>query len=199
MNYLAHLVLAYPYQNLMVGNYLADFIQKRDEKNILADFLPGISFHRWIDNYTDHHATVDELNVIFRPAVHKYAPVATDIVMDYFLHFNWSLVMEVDYDVFAEKIYDLLKLKSMDFPEPAQTITHRMIQGSWLDQYKSMEGLADVMNRMNRKAKFDVQFENTLEIVQSQHDKLNALFLHFYQDISREAVSWLNLRNEMKS
>lgn len=199
MNYLAHLVLAYPHPNLMVGNYLADFIQKRDEKNILPVYHPGISFHRWIDNYTDHHATVDELNVIFRPAVHKYAPVATDIIMDYFLHLNWNLFMGIDYDEFAEKTYALLRLKSIDFPEPAQTITHRMIQGLWLNQYKSMEGLADVMNRMNRKAKFDVQFENTLEIVHLQHDSLNALFLKFFQDIRREAVLWLSLRSEMKS
>ncbi|MBK8406299.1 MAG: DUF479 domain-containing protein [Saprospiraceae bacterium] len=83
--------------------------------------------------------------------------------------------MGIDYDELL-KTYALLRLKYIDFPEPAQTITHRMIQGLWLNQYKSMEGLADVMNRMNRKAKFDVQFENTLEIVQSQHDKLNALF-----------------------
>lgn len=195
LNFLGHFILAHPDEELMVGNYLGDLVHIRDIPNLPAPLIPGIDFHRFIDRYTDSHPSVDQLNRIFRPAVGKYAPVATDIVMDYFIYLNWEEINTHDYHEFAEGIYDLLQRNIHFFPEPAAMLTQRMSQAKWLDQYKSLAGLEDVMHRMNRKAKFSVDFVRSVALVQDHGRQMEILFLEFYRDIRRESQAWISLRN----
>jgi acyl carrier protein phosphodiesterase len=199
LNFLGHFILAHPDEELMVGNYLGDLVHIRDIPSLPEPWIAGIDFHRFIDRFTDAHPAVDQLNRIFRPAVGKYAPVATDIVMDYFIFLNWEKIHPQDYHDFAESVYELLQRNIPFFPEPAAMLTLRMSQAKWLDQYKSLAGLEDVMRRMNRKAKFSVDFVRAVSVVEDQKDQLEVLFLEFYQAIRAQSQEWISLRNEAKT
>ncbi len=198
MNFLAHLILAHPDRDLMVGNYLGDLVHKKEVPFVPENFHQGINLHRFIDHFTDNHPSVDQINLIFRPAVGKYAPVASDIVMDYFIYKNWNIFNTIEYVDFEESVYQLLNETYASFPDSAADVTQKMVAGKWLKQYQSIEGMTDVMRRMNRKAKFSVDFEKCIAVMQVNEDKINEHFLCFYEDMGIECQYWINLQNAAK-
>jgi len=60
MNYLAHCYLSGKNEDLLLGNFMTDFLQKKEERNYKDIVLLGIQLHRAIDTFTDQHpATLD--------------------------------------------------------------------------------------------------------------------------------------------
>ncbi|MFN8281345.1 MAG: ACP phosphodiesterase [Saprospiraceae bacterium] len=198
MNFLAHFVLSYPDQELMAGNYIADFLSKKEQNQLDAILLPGLQMHRWIDHYTDSHARISDLNSFFRPVIHHYAPVATDIVMDHLLYRRWNDYMSVPYEDFSEYAYSTLLRFEYLFPERPRSIAQKMIQGRWLTQYQSIEGLTDVMIRMNQKATFDVDFTKTIPVLENNMYEISRLFASFFTMARAASMEWISLRNEGK-
>lgn len=49
----------------------------------------------------------------------------------------------------------------------------------WLNQYKSIEGIQDVMTRMNRKATFEVDFTQSVQVFTEQFETFEHHFLSF--------------------
>ncbi|MBK8244686.1 MAG: DUF479 domain-containing protein [Saprospiraceae bacterium] len=135
---------------------------------------------------------------MLRPAVHKYAPVAADILLDHLLFKNWNRYVDKDYDEFADHIYQLLLSQLNFFPDKAKFITERMVNGLWLNQYKSIEGIQDVMTRMNRKATFEVDFNQSVQVFTDQFEIFEHHFLSFFDDMFIAAQQWTNLQSEMK-
>ena len=135
---------------------------------------------------------------MLRPAVHKYAPVAADILLDHLLFKNWNRSVDKDYDEFADHIYQLLLSQLNFFPDKAKFITERMVNGLWLNQYKSIEGIQDVMTRMNRKATFEVDFNQSLQVFTDQFEIFEHHFLSFFDDMFKAAQQWPILQSEMK-
>ncbi len=198
MNFLAHLNLAYPDSLLMAGNFLCDFIKKPDESRIHPDLLEGIKMHRWIDSYSNNHLAIYQINSFFRPYIHKYAPVGTDITCDYLLFKNWESHNVEAFDPFQEQSYYLLKQQIKLLPENVQPICKKMIEHQWLNQYSHIEGLKTVFQRMNQKAKFPVDFTLILNVIQENEDQLSEHFNSFYADCRRLSTEYFNLQNERR-
>ncbi len=198
MNFLAHFVLSYPNRELMVGNYILDLISKKEEKLLHESFTDGVKMHLWIDKSTDEHPHVKKIVSMLRPAVHKYAPVAADILIDHLLFKNWNRYVDKDYDEFADHIYQLLLSQLNFFPDKAKFITERMVNGLWLNQYKSIEGIQDVMTRMNRKATFEVDFTQSVQVFTEQFETFEHHFLSFFDEMVIAAQHWTSLQNERK-
>ncbi|MBK9272698.1 MAG: DUF479 domain-containing protein [Saprospiraceae bacterium] len=199
MNFLGHLLLAHPDENLMVGNYLGDLVHKKEVPFLPESYHLGILFHRFIDHFTDQNPSVDQMNVLMREAVGKYAPVATDIIMDYFIHQNWQDLHHENYQIFSQKVYQILSNSISSFPTAAGDLTAKMIQGKWLQQYQSLEGMEDVMRRMNRKAKFSVDFTQCISLIIKHEAQINDHFTSFYKEIDAASQDWINLQNAVKS
>lgn len=198
MNFLAHFVLSYPDKELMAGNFIADFLNKKEQDKLDPRLKEGVEMHQWIDTYTDSHPNIGKINKYFHADIHHYAPVATDIIMDYLLYKNWSKYSQISYFQFSQYTYNsLLELDKL-FPERARNIAYRMIHGQWLRQYSSLEGIKEVMIRMNQKAKFDVDFCLVLPIVKAEESSLNDLFVEFFEEAKKSAEMWINLRNAKK-
>ncbi|MDQ3142024.1 MAG: ACP phosphodiesterase [Bacteroidota bacterium] len=198
MNFLAHVALAFPDPNFVAGNFLADLIQKKDDQLLPNSILSGVIMHRWIDHYSNNHESLRIINKLFQPAVRKYAPVAGDIICDYFLFKNWTQYYPMSYRDFTEKIYHILLEMVPQFPTHTQAITVRMVEAKWLNQYTSLTGINEVMNRMNKKAKFKVDFTTTLPIIEENERVLDENFNRFYKDIQNALGAAFTLQNEAK-
>lgn len=158
----------------------------------------GVEMHQWIDTYTDGHSNISAFNKFFHPAIHHYAPVATDIVMDYFLYKNWNKYIDISYAEFSKKSYDSLLQHDFLFPDKPRNIAYRMIQGQWLRQYASMLGIEEIMIKMNQRASFEVDFKRCIPIVVENEKSMNELFVDFFNEALVGAKQWVNLRNEAK-
>ena len=65
MNFLAHTYLSCSNEDLLVGNFLADFMKNKDIESLPSNILKGIDLHRKIDSFTDSHPAVKEVNKRF--------------------------------------------------------------------------------------------------------------------------------------
>ncbi|MEO6191299.1 MAG: ACP phosphodiesterase [Saprospiraceae bacterium] len=198
MNFLAHFLLSYPDPELMAGNFIADFLHKKEQDALDPSLKEGVEMHQWIDTYTDSHENISQFNKFFHAAIHHYAPVATDITMDYFLYKNWSAYSEISYYDFSKYTYDALLKFDVLFPERPRNIAYRMIHGQWLRQYSSIQGIEEVMIRMNQKAKFDVDFKTTIPLILMHESEMNTLFKEFFEEAIKASKQWINLRNARK-
>ena len=73
-----------------MGNFLSDLLHLRDLEKLPDEYSRGINLHRLIDTFTDNHPNVRMVNAALHPYVGKYAPVASDVLFDYFLANNWE-------------------------------------------------------------------------------------------------------------
>lgn len=191
LNFLAHFVLSYPAPDLIAGNFVTDFLNHKEQVKLDNKLQRGVEMHQWIDTYTDQHINISKLNKFFHPAIHHYAPVATDIVMDYFLYRNWNAYLDAEYNEFKQYTYQALGRFEDLYPEKVKLIVQRMIQNDFLQQYQSLEGINDVMLRMNKKAKFDVDFTLVIPLLSKHHAEMNLLFIDFFEEARKAALDWL--------
>ncbi|MEM6697160.1 MAG: hypothetical protein AAF599_02100 [Bacteroidota bacterium] len=83
MNYLAHLFLSCEDEELLIGNFIADFVKNRYREELSPRVLEGIQLHRVIDSFTDRHPVVVQTTRLLHPKHHKYSPVLMDVFFDY--------------------------------------------------------------------------------------------------------------------
>ncbi len=174
----------------MAGNFIADLINKKEQNALILELQNGVEMHQWIDQYTDSHSNISSLNKYFHPVVHHYAPVVSDVVMDYFLYKNWDEYMDISYQEFTIIAYQSLHDNEIFFPDKPRALMKRMIEGDWLQQYKSLDGIHFVMNKLNQRIKFKGDLTTSIPIVKEYESKMNKLFIEFFQEAIIGADDW---------
>jgi acyl carrier protein phosphodiesterase len=198
MNYLSHLALSYPDAKLIAGNYIGDLITHKEINELHPLLANGLKLHRWIDHYSNNHPSLLEINKAFHETVHKYAPVATDIICDHILHSSWRNHFEISYSMFSEYNYKALNEYSDIMPERIASICKNMVKHQWLRQYESLEGLEIVLRRTNQKTKFPVDLTLVIPVFLNSQSEFTDLFNQFFYDCKKESLVWINLQNETK-
>jgi acyl carrier protein phosphodiesterase len=93
MNFLAHLHLSGNNPNIMLGNFMGDFVKgKSYRQQYEPEIIKGIELHRSIDEFTDSHPVVTESKNRLRPTYRHYSGVIVDVFYDHFLAANWNQV-----------------------------------------------------------------------------------------------------------
>src|SRR5450432_1821563 len=91
MNFLAHLYLSGDNPQVMIGNFIGDFVKGKNlTERFDTDVAKGIALHREIDWFTDTHIVVKQSKDRLRPKYRHYAGVIVDIFYDHFLAKNWD-------------------------------------------------------------------------------------------------------------
>ena len=158
MNFLAHVYLSCDHEELLIGNFIADFIRNRDLAELPAGIRQGVELHRQIDTYTDQHAIVKRGTHRLQPRHGKYAPVLLDIFYDYLLTDFWDQYSGEPLAEFTQNVYEVLE-KWMDImPKKLQTQLPGMIAGDWLSHYGHVDGLEFVLKKMDQRTSFPSHF-----------------------------------------
>ena len=202
MNFLAHLYLSGTDEKLMVGNYLADLMNKKSLEKFDKNIQAGVFLHRSIDSFTDNHPQVLEACVLLRPKHHKYAPILVDIFFDYFLVLNWTHFSAESFTDFRKRAYGVLISHTEGFPEKVAYQTERMIGGDWLFSYGHEEGIDFVLHKLEQRVSKPDQIKGGLESLIEHKKKLNELFMSFFPSLIKECINLgakINLQSEVKS
>lgn len=200
MNYLAHLALSDEHPEIMVGNLMGDFITRKQIEFHSLEFKQGYDLHLFIDNYTDKHKVVDEICLLFKSTQDKYTPVVVDIIFDYYLFRNWKKYYSLDFSLFENLAYNSILDRKDLLPDKIAYRLERMIDGRFIDSYKSLDALVYVLDRMDKRARFPSNFKDAILTITENDDFINENFNKFYLELKSETDSQLiNLRSEMKS
>jgi len=191
MNFLAHLYLTRGYEEISVGNFIADFVRSSQHEKFSDEVRKGIMIHHSIDRFTDEHAVVQESRKRLREKYRKYSVVITDVYYDHFLAANWKQYSDKPLAEFSANVYSLLIKYEHVFPEQAKYIFQYMSLNDWLLSYEKPEGIDKALKGLARRATFDSGMENAVEDLQKYYSGFENEFLQFFPDLEEFTNSLL--------
>ncbi len=183
MNFLAHLYLSGTDSDLMIGNFIADHVKGSMVNNLPEKVRSGITLHRQIDEFTDHHHVVAESKKRLRSVVGKYAPVVADIYYDHFLAAEWENYSELSLDDFADSFYKLISNYQGWIPDRTRSMLRYMIPGNWLVGYARIEGIEQTLEGMSRRARFESGMEKAGDELRRNYNDYRNEFIEFFPDL----------------
>lgn len=151
MNFLAHFYLADESPAALAGSLMGDFVKGRLTGCYPPEIERAILIHRRIDSFTDRDATVLASRRRIDPAFRLLRGILVDVYYDHFLARHWPRYSDEPLADFAARVYAALDEHGRHFPAPLERIAPRMAAEDWLSSYQTLEGIADVLERMSRR------------------------------------------------
>jgi acyl carrier protein phosphodiesterase len=192
MNFLAHCLLSGDNEKVLVGNFIADFVKG---KQALASFdkeiSTGIALHRFIDAYTDTHATVHQSKKRLRAKYRHYANVIVDVFYDHFLASQWSNYNPVPLKDYARSVYNTIQSYDLILPEGVKYMLPYMMGGNWLYNYSKVEGIGRALHGMSQRTSYDSKMNEATHELSEHYDAFRNEFNEFFPDLAHECNKWI--------
>ncbi|MBU2946647.1 ACP phosphodiesterase [Zobellia uliginosa] len=183
MNFLAHIYLSFGDQEITLGNFIADSIRANKYEHLPQRIQQGIMLHREIDTFTDTHY----IPKISSKRLHKnyshYSRVIVDIFYDHYLAKNWSSYCDIPLDIYVENFYDLLEDNYTILPLGVQRMMPYMISDNWIYNYSKMDGIAKVLNGMNRRTNNKSKMNFAILDLEEHYEKFEEEFTAFFSEL----------------
>jgi len=184
MNFLAHIYLSFEDDEITIGNFIADSIRGNKYKHLPERVQKGIKLHRKIDSFTDAHPTVRKSTKRLHKNYSHYSGIIVDIFYDHFLAKNWKTYSDTPLDVFVDNFYDLLEDNYEILPVGVHRMMPYMIADNWIFNYSKMEGIAKVLNGMNRRTKNKSKMNFAILDLEEHYDKFEKEFTSFFEELT---------------
>lgn len=189
MNYLAHIYLSGINDDVIIGNFIGDYVKGQDYNHYKPGIKKGILLHRRIDSFTDKHKIVIQSKSYFVPRYHKYAGIIIDILYDHFLVINWDKFSPEPLESFKENLFDCLKRNYSILPERVQFFLPSFIKNDWVGVYGTIEGIVLVLSRMAMRTTLPDHSEFAREVIHKYYIQLESEFLTYFPDIIKYIVN----------
>ncbi|MCK6410485.1 ACP phosphodiesterase [Thauera sp.] len=153
MNFLAHAHLAGEAPALVVGGVVGDWIKGLLPAGLPEDLARGVALHRAIDAFAETHPAFRASRARVSPARRRYAGVLVDIFWDHLLARDWAQFRDDALGHYCAGVYRQIAARRVELPESAHHALDLMAAEDWLQSYAGLEGIADVLARMGRRAR----------------------------------------------
>ncbi|WP_088341092.1 acyl carrier protein phosphodiesterase [Robiginitalea sediminis] len=187
MNFLAHIYLSFGDDDVTLGNFIADSIRGKDYLEFPSGIQRGVLLHREIDTFTDTHPVTRQSSKRLHGKYGHYSRVIVDIFYDHFLARNWEAYNgeydRVPLDLFVDRFYDLLEARFQELPESVQRMMPYMVSDNWLVNYGKMDGIARVLEGMNRRTRHRSGMHKAIEDLWLHYDKFQGEFETFFAEL----------------
>ena len=151
MNHLAHLALAGDRPEMVIGNFLGDYVKGLLQNRFGPEIDRGIRLHRAIDAFTDQHPQVIMAAGRFTPPFRRYSGILLDVMFDYLLAQSWSDYYEISLEHFSHRVLSLLVENSEHLPSPARQAAKRMHQLNSLANYGELRFLEKTFSHLSQR------------------------------------------------
>jgi acyl carrier protein phosphodiesterase len=153
MNFLAHAVLAGDDPALIVGGVVGDWIKGPLPGALPPDLARGVALHRAIDSHAETHPAFQRSRNRVAADRRRYAGVLVDIFYDHLLARDWAQLRPMALDHYCAGVYRHITARLADLPAQARPAMTLMASEDWLRSYAELAGIADVLQRMARRAR----------------------------------------------
>ncbi len=191
MNFLAHLFLSRNNDNLVIGNYLGDFVKGDIKGQYSHSITKGIRLHRQIDSFTDSHSIRIEQRKLFSKKRRRYAGVILDVVYDHFLSRNWAEFTSESRVQFINKVYQILGQHNDIFPDQARFFLNWMLTVDALNSYHHLMGIENTFNLMSRRGRTHAPLIGASSEIRENYDEIKEGFMLFFPDLMRQSAVWI--------
>lgn len=186
MNFLAHLYLSGSNTELLIGNFIADFVKGNAKNDYPEGIRRGIELHRSIDDFTDHHPITSLSKHRLYPTQGKYAPVVIDMFYDHFLAKAFEEYSLVPLNEFAESVYNIIQENSAHLPMKVRQFLPYMIEHNWLLSYATVHGISRTLRGMSTR----VAFANRMNTAETDLVRGYADFEKEFRDFFPELITF---------
>jgi acyl carrier protein phosphodiesterase len=184
MNYLGHLLITYPGDELTMGNLLGDMLRAKQLKGLPENIQKGVNVHHFIDRFTDQHKGIRRLVQLLRSRHGKYAPVVLDVLLDHVLSLQWDEHSDISFAQFTDWVYHTMVPSQIDrIPDHVSKRILNMATHRWLDGYPSRAGMAYVLERMDHRTAFPSRFKEAMTDFDNHRMIFEHEFRMFYQEL----------------
>ena len=153
MNFLAHALLAGDAPALVVGGVVGDWIKGPLPAGLPEDLARGVALHRAIDTFAETHPAFCASRVRMSAARRRYAGVLVDIFYDHLLARDWARYRADELGGYCALVYRQIAERRDHLPDSSHRALDLMAAEDWLQSYGGLEGIADVLARMSRRAR----------------------------------------------
>lgn len=183
MNFLAHIYLSFDAPEITLGNFIADHIRGNKFDHLPATIQKGIRLHREIDTFTDAHPIARKSSKRLHKNYSHYSQIIVDIYYDHFLAKNWSDYSDTPLAAYIDNFYDLLEENYAILPLATQRMMPYMIADNWLLSYASLDGIARVLNGMNRRTKNRSKMNLAILDLEENYTAFENEFRAFFEEL----------------
>ena len=183
MNILAHAWLSGRYTELLIGNFIGDFIKgdpTSPRHNLTPGEVAGVRLHRAIDTFTDAHPDVAAVRDLLHPRCHKYAGAAVDIFFDHFLAVDFQQLTGDVLGEFIPYFYQTLQQNIVRLPATATRMTDYMIRQDWLTNYQFTEGIDRSLKGVSRRTAYPSGLDTVIADFTLYYDQIAGHFRYFW-------------------
>jgi acyl carrier protein phosphodiesterase len=193
MNFLAHLHLSGNNPNIMLGNFMGDFVKGKSYlQQYEPEIIKGIELHRSIDEFTDSHPVVTASKNRLRPKYRHYSGVIADVFYDHFLAANWNQFHPLPLETFAQQAYQTIISANMILPTELNHMMPYMIKGNWLVSYSKVEGIHRALSGMASRTPYRSKMEEAVNDLREDYDDFKKEFLEFFPQLEGFCTAFLS-------
>lgn len=180
MNYLAHVFLSGDDEEVIIGNFIGDYIKGREFRKYSESIKKGILLHRNIDSYTDRNKIVKKSKSLLKKKYGKYSGIIIDIFYDHFLTGNWNKFSSQSLSGFTENLHNILTRHSAILPEKVKLFLPSFIDNKWIKTYKTIEGMEIVLRRMSDITTLPDESDYAIGILKEYYSEIEEDFLNYF-------------------
>lgn len=167
----------------MLGNFFADAVRGNKFGHYSEGIQKGIKMHRNIDTFTDQHPIVRKSKRRLHERYRHYDGVIIDLFYDHFLAKNWNRYSVIPLDIYSQSFYQLLNDNKEILPERTAQMLPYLQKYDWLYNYQFIDGMASVLDGMNRRTQLKSQMNLAIEDLQLHYNDFENDFLSFFEDL----------------
>lgn len=150
MNFLFHMILSGADDQILVGNFMGDFV-----KGPLADRFPegirqGISLHRKIDSFAGRNDLFQRSRRRLDPQYGLYRGVLVDLFYDHYLVSEWGCWSDEPFDRYLARTRLIIEQQRGELPELLQKLVPVIFE-ELLPSYGEVSGIGSALDRMSRR------------------------------------------------
>jgi acyl carrier protein phosphodiesterase len=191
MNYLAHLYLAEPTPESLIGNLVADFVKGSDLSHLPPGVERGIRLHRRVDSLTDCNPTVQRSIARISAKWGWFSGILIDVYYDHILAATWDNWSSESLRAFVDRVHQQLSEHADLAPSLGREMIGKLIESDRLYSYSTIEGIQDTLFRLShrireRMPERAIQLELAMPDLQQNSRVLADDFRMFFPDLVRE-------------
>lgn len=183
MNFLAHTYLSGCNEQIIVGNFMGDYVKGKNYVHLPELVRKGILIHRDIDTFTDTHSITRRSRLRLVERYHKYAGVIVDIFYDHFLASTWMDYCSVPLREYVDRTYDLLKRNYKTLPQGIKVWFPTFLENNWMLAYQKVEGIELVLDRMSANTSLPDHTSFAIERLRGEYEAFSKDFRDFFPQI----------------
>lgn len=184
MNFLAHIYLAGENEDHIVGQVLADFLERGWRERVSVGVLQGIQLHQQVDLFTDRHELFARSRARLPRELRRYAGIVIDIFYDHLLARNWELFHVVPLERFAQSRYRILESHRDLMTDRMRLMLPSMTMQDWLTSYRTLEGIERSLGGVSRRLRRANPIAEAAAVLRDERAGFEEDFLEFFPQLT---------------